>query len=239
MLKLIGSTPISPHPKIVLMLDEVERLLPSGLGKPGFQGFFDFFSYFRGMSQQTKDLTMIVTAANPSIQEAAQFDNRDNPVFTYFKETYLKLLTEQECTQMINTLGRGMGIKFAPTVCSSIYTLTDGHPFITRMFCSYISDTHHDRPLTVAPEMVSDLVDSYVDLKGNKDFNEIFQRLNRDYPEERDLCLELAKADRPLPFSSIQKDRVRHLLGYQLVRLEGATVALSMDFLKRWLNKRA
>jgi hypothetical protein len=238
-LKLIGSTPISPHPKIVLMLDEVERLLPSGLGKPGFQGFFDFFSYFRGLSQQTKDLTMIVTAANPSIQEAAQFDSRDNPVFNYFKETYLKLLTEQECTQMITTLGRGMGIRFASTVCNSIYTLTGGHPFITRMFCSYISDTHQDRPLTVTPEMVSDLVDTYVDLKGNKDFNEIFERLNRDYPEERDLCIELAKADRPLPFSAIQKNRVRHLLGYQLVRVDGTVVALSMDLMKRWLSKRA
>ena len=92
--------------------------------------------------------------------------------------------------------------------------------------CSYISDTHQDRPLTVTPEMVSDLVDNYVDLKGNKDFNEIFERLNRDYPEERDLCIELAKAGRPLPFSAIQKNRVRHLFGYQLVRVNGTAVAL-------------
>ena len=218
------------------MLDEVERLLPTRLGEPGFKGFFGFFSYFRGLSQQTKDLTMIVTAANPSIQEAAQFEGRDNPVFNYFKETYLKLLNEQECSHMITTLGRGMGIRFVPEACALIYTLTGGHPFITRMFCSYVSDTYKDRPLTVTPSMVEALVGNYIDLKGDKDFNEIFERLNRDYPEERDLCLELAQANKPVPFDAVDKDRVRHLIGYQLVRLDGPSALLSMDLMKRWLK---
>jgi tetratricopeptide (TPR) repeat protein len=235
-LRLISSTQLSPSPKVVLILDEVERLLPTRLGEPGFSGFFAFFSYFRGVAQQTKDLTLIVTAANPSIQEAAQFDGRDNPVFNFFKETYLKLLEQEECSKMISTLGRGMGIRFNPETCSLIYTLTGGHPFITRMFCSYISDFYRDRPLNVAPSMVEDLTESYIDLNGDKDFNEIFERLRRDYPGELNLCLELARAAVPIPRRKLPMDRVRHLKGYQLIRLDESSISLSMDLLKLWLN---
>ena len=151
----------------------------------------------------------MIETANRSIQEAAQFEGRDNPVFNYFKETYLKLLSEQECSHDNNTRPRnGFGLARSWAV---IYTLTGGHRFITRMFCSYISDTYKDRPLTVTPSMVDSLVGNYIDLKGDKDFNEIFERLNRDYPEERDLCLELAQANKPVPFDAVDKDRVRQL----------------------------
>jgi tetratricopeptide (TPR) repeat protein len=235
-LRLISSTQLSPSPKVVLILDEVERLLPTRLGEPGFSGFFAFFSYFRGVSQQTKDLTLIVTAANPSIQEAAQFDGRDNPVFNFFKETYLKLLEQEECSKMISTLGRGMGIQFRPETFSLIYNLTGGHPFITRMFCSYISDFYPDRPLNVTPSMVEDLMESYIDLDGDKDFNEIFERLSRDYPEELNLCLELARASEAIPRRQLPMDRVRHLKGYQLIRVGESSISLSMDLLKLWLN---
>ena len=108
LLSVIENATITPRPKVVLMLDEVERLLPTRLGEPGFRGFFGFFSYFRGVSQQTEDFTMISAAANPAIQEAAQFEGRDNPVFNYFKEVYLKFFEPVECKQMITQLGRGM-----------------------------------------------------------------------------------------------------------------------------------
>lgn len=236
-LSVINSTPISPRPKVVLMLDEVERLLPARLGQSGFGGFFDFLSYFRGISQETKDFTMIVTAANPSIQEAAQFDGQDNPVFSYFRETYLKLLEEPELTKMVTTLGRGMGIKFEPQACSHVFALTGGHPFITRMFCSNLSDTYKDRPLTVTPKMVEGVAEDYVDLPGNDKFKEIFERLDRDYPNERDLCIKLAQTPEGISLKTLDKESVRHLIGYQLVKLNGSAVVLSMDLMKRWLKR--
>ncbi|PWU14393.1 MAG: hypothetical protein C5B50_17600 [Verrucomicrobia bacterium] len=236
-LKKIGSTQISPRPKVVLMLDEVERLLPH-LHEPGCRGFFEFLSYFRAVCQETKDFTMIVTAANPGIQEAAQFDRRDNPVFNFFEEAYLAAFEESECSEMVAKLGRGMGMRFEAASCSQIFKLTGGHPFITRMFCSYISDVYKaERPRPIMPEMVEALVDRYVDLKGNKDFKEIFERLERDYPEERDLCVALAQAEQPVPFESVDKSSVRHLIEYELVRLEGKAVTLSMDLLRRWLKR--
>ena len=74
------------------MLDEIERLLPNTAGKEGFKGFFDFFSYIRGVAQESSDFVPIVTGANAAIAEAAQFSGRDNPVFNFFREIYLPLL---------------------------------------------------------------------------------------------------------------------------------------------------
>ena len=40
LLQLIRRSSLSPRPKVVLLLDEIERLLPTRLGKAGFEGFF-------------------------------------------------------------------------------------------------------------------------------------------------------------------------------------------------------
>jgi tetratricopeptide (TPR) repeat protein len=242
-LSVIENATITPRPKVVLMLDEIERLLPTRLGEPGFRGFFGFFSYFRGVSQQTEDFTMIVTAANPAIQEAAQFEGRDNPVFNYFKEVYLKFFEVTECKRMIIRLGRGMGIGFEADACELVYSLTGGHPFITRQLCSFLAEKYSDRPLRLTGEMVKDAVDDYLDLRADKDFNEIFERLSRDYPEERDVCLELARQNGPVSLSSLTEKRkgtrpvLRHLIGYQLAQADASRVTLSMELMRRWLRR--
>jgi cold shock CspA family protein len=66
LLAAIKRTNISPRPKIVLMLDEIERLIPNAAGKEGFTGFFDFFSYIRGVAQESEDFVPIVTGGERS-----------------------------------------------------------------------------------------------------------------------------------------------------------------------------
>jgi tetratricopeptide (TPR) repeat protein len=242
-LSVIENATITPRPKVVLMLDEIERLLPTRLGEPGFRGFFGFFSYFRGVSQQTEDFTMIVTAANPGIQEAAQFEGRDNPVFNYFKEVYLKFFEAAECEQMITQLGRGMGIGFEGCACELVYSLTGGHPFIARRLCSFLAEKYSDRPLRLTDNMMMAAMDDYLDLRADADFNEIFERLSRDYPEEREVCLELAREDGPVSITGLTDKRkgirplLRHLIGYQLARADASQVTLSMELMRRWLRR--
>ena len=49
---------------------------------------------------------MIITGANASVSEIAQFERRDNPVFNYFREVYLPPLEAAECTIMMRDLDR-------------------------------------------------------------------------------------------------------------------------------------
>lgn len=241
LLKTIATASITPRPKVVLLLDEVERLLPTTLGKPGFQGFFDFFSYLRGVCQETQDFVLIITGANAGISDAPQFDGRDNPVFNFFKEVYLQLLEPNESNTMIRALGRGMGIRFNEGACTVVHALTGGHPFFARQLCSFIAGRYPDRPLHVTKEMIELLIDHYLEVAG-RDFLEILERLSRDYTEERDVCLALAEAGGAISLDDPvwEKHRtvnLRHLIGYQIVRIQDGHVKLTMDLLKRWLRR--
>ena len=242
-LRLIRSANVTPRPKIIVMLDEIERVLPNSLGKEGFNGFFDLFSYLRGVAQESDDFVVIVTGANASVAEAAQFGGKDNPFFNFFKEIYLPMLQVEETSHMVRTLGRGMGMHFTPQACDFIHDLTGGHPFFSRQFCSFLSDRYPDRPVQITPESVEVVVDQYLEV-ASKDFQEIVDRFARDYPQELEVCLAIAKGGGSLQLEKLSDARqgtlsVKHLLGYQLVNLRGDKASLSMDLMRRWLAKSA
>jgi cold shock CspA family protein len=240
-LRVVRSINVTPRPHIVLMLDEIERVLPTALGKEGFSGFFDFFSYLRGVAQESNDFVLIVTGANASIAEASQFAGRDNPVFNFFKEIYLPMLQLEETAQMVRTLGRGMGMHFSPRACDYVHQLGGGHPFFSRQFCSFLSDRFTDRPVQVTPEMIESVVDQYLEV-ASKDFQEIVDRFSRDYPAELDACIAIASATAGADLDQLSQSGrgsggLKHLIGYQLVELRGRKASLSMDLMRRWLNR--
>ena len=238
-LNAIKKTNLTPRPKVVLMLDEIERIVPNTLGKEGFTGFFDFFSYIRGVAQESDDFVPLITGANAAIAEKAQFGGRDNPVFNFFREIYLPLLRTSESTKMVQTLGRGMGVRFSVEVCDFISSLTGGHPFFTRHLCSFISERFSERPLTVTIKMVTGLIEQYLEYAG-RDFQEIMDRFSRDYPEERDACIAIVQNGGEIKLSELisasgSKVNLRHLLGYQIVQVRDDMVSLTIDLLRRWL----
>ena len=99
-----------------------------------------------------------------------------------------------------------------------------GHPFITRQLCSFLAEKYSDRPLRVTGEMVRAALDDYLDLRADKDFNEIFERLSRDYPEERDVCLELARHEGLVPIDSLTEIRVWE--GYAVIQQDNGGCTL-------------
>jgi tetratricopeptide (TPR) repeat protein len=239
---VLRKLPLTPKPKFILLLDEIERLLPTALGKSDFTGFFDFFSYMRGLNQERAEFVLIVTGANASLTETAQFDGRDNPVFNYLKEIYLPHLEAVECSRMIQTLGRGMGTRFTDSATTRVYELTGGHPFFARQLCSYIADVSTERPCVISDQDVNKVIETYLDLRSSH-VAEIIERLRRDYPEELKVCEEIARSGGEIPVSSVRQlggmDAVKHLIGYQLIRVGHGKVSLSMELLTRWLQKRS
>ena len=187
---------------------------------------------------------MIITGANSIVSEAAQFEGRDNPVFNFFTEIYLQLLEAPECALMIRELGRGMGLRFTAEAIAYIYSLTGGHPFFARQLSSFAAQHYRDRPLVVERPMVESLRDRYLDERAS-DFEEIVERLKRDFPDELRICIELAAADGRLPISHLRQrtssnpgSPIRHLSGYQIVVTTATHAYLTIDLLVRWLKKR-
>ena len=240
LLRFIDGGQLGVRPRIVILLDEIERIVPTSLGKGGFEGFVDFFGYLRGIAQESRNLVVIVTGANPSIVEVSQFDGRDNPVFNFFGGIYLQLLEEQEVKSMVRQLGRGMGIGFDKPAQQHIFDLLGGHPYLTREFCSLLTKKKGERPASVKGSDIESFVDEYLRLESNG-FQEIADRLARDYPKELDLCVDLAESEVPVPLSELVGDaasgqHIKHLRGYQLASVsDDGRVSLTMKLFRTWL----
>ena len=136
-----------------------------------------------------------------------------------------------------------MGLRFTEEACDFVFRLTGGHPFFTRQLCSFVSNQFQDRPLTISEARVNSVLDSYMQLAG-KDFREIMDRLDRDYPGERDVCVRLAAVDGPMRVEELGLEArsdymgLRHLIGYQIVSVSQGEVSLTMELLRRWLRVR-
>lgn len=234
-----------PMPRVVLLFDEIESILPHSSGRPGLKGYVEFLAHLRGIAQEHKHFVFMVTAANPSVSEAAQFESRDNPVFNFFRETYLQLLQQQECATMMRDLGRGMGIRFTADAFEQVFRMTGGHPYFARQLCSFAADRIQERPATISGDSLSGLESTYMDERGAKDVAEILERLQRDYPAELDVCVRLAVAGGSMPTSQLREQlkgsggsTLRHLTGYQIAKIENESVHLTMGLMSRWLRSK-
>lgn len=225
--------------KVLVLLDEVERVLPVAQSE-GFKGYSDLFAYLRGISQQDGFLISIITGANPAICDEPQWEGRDNPVFKFYKETFLPPLEKHECYEMVRKLGRGMGISFTEGGLQQIYKETGGHPFVTRQLCSRIARHFETRPLLVNEEKVRRGTQEF--LFNDADiFRDILARLERDFPEEKDLLLLIAEginsqAELVRPRKSGAHEGLRHLVGYQLVERDETTYRIKMELLLKWIR---
>ncbi|MEM4204037.1 MAG: cold shock domain-containing protein [Candidatus Methanomethylicaceae archaeon] len=229
--------------RLVLILDEVDRLLPVSEANPGFRGYADFFAYLRGTSQNSGGrFVTIITAANPALCEQAMWEGRDNPIFQFYHLMFLPPLTHEDCNDMVVKLGRGMGIGYSEESLETIFHATSGHPYITRLLCSQINQLNPSRPLQVTPEMVVHARNEFLRGEATPIFSEILERLDTFFPVERDLLLFIADGvDDEIELSRLVNQPVDvalyHLIGYQLVEQTAGKYRIKINMLHEWLRR--
>lgn len=229
--------------RLVLILDEVDRLLPVSDASPGFRGYADFFAYLRGTSQNSRGrFVTIITAANPALCEQAMWERRDNPIFQFYHLMFLPPLTREDCNDMVVKLGRGMGISYSEESLDAVFHAASGHPYITRLLCSQINQLNPSRPLQVTPEIVIRARNEFLRGEATPIFNEILERLDTFFPIERDLLLFIADGvDDEIELSKLVNQSVDmalyHLIGYQLVAQTDGKYCIKIDMLHEWLRR--
>jgi tetratricopeptide (TPR) repeat protein len=175
--------------KIVLMLDEIEQLIPSSLEEEGFAGFNEFLGAVRGISQRYRFLVSIVVGVNPKISRTDRWGTQDNPMFQFYKEVFLPFFNEKDCSRMIVSIGEQLGLAYSEESLSRIYQETGGHPFITRQVCSLILGKVTHRPCQIQVDQVEEAVSYYIE--NRTDYLEsIWQRLSRI---EQECVIKIAK----------------------------------------------
>lgn len=229
--------------RLVVILDEVDRLLPVLNSSPGFRGYADFFAYLRGTSQNSRGrFVTIITAANPALCEQAMWEGRDNPIFQFFHLMFLPPLTREDCSDMVVKLGRGMGVGYNEESLETIFHATSGHPYITRLLCSQINQLNPTRPLQVTPGMVVYARNEFLRGEATPIFSEILERLDTFFPVERDLLLFIADGvDDEIELSKLVNQPVDvalyHLIGYHLVEQTEGRYRIKIDMLHEWLRR--
>jgi hypothetical protein len=231
-----------PPIKVVITIDELEYMLPISDANPGFRGYADFFAYLRGLGQRTRGrVVSVVTAANPIVSETPNWGSRENPVFQFYQDVFLPPLDEDVCAEMVEQLGRGMGVGFDRDSLALVYREAGGHPYITRQLCGHIVRGYPYRPLRITRQIVEDSLETFVRDKGAI-FEEILYRLETHFPEENELLPFIADgvvAPAALATLSDQPiDRaLRHLVGYQIVEYVDGEYRIKIRLLHRWLRR--
>jgi hypothetical protein len=221
--------------RLVIVLDELERLLPVA-GQQGAAGYLEFFGLLRGLAQQYPGyLSSIVVAANAAISEQGYWEGRENPVFALYTPIFLPPLLQKECQKMIVTLGKGMSVYWEEDAVQAVFDETAGHPFLTRSFCSRIARSYDTRPLTVSASMVQEQILPFIRDDGDK-LSQITELLNRNFPQEYDILEQIALGEAP---DELTDESLRHLLGYGLIEAGEAGYSITLNLLRRWLRRRA
>ncbi|MDP8923446.1 MAG: hypothetical protein M3O34_11285 [Chloroflexota bacterium] len=228
--------------RVVITIDELEYMLPISDANPGFRGYADFFAYLRGLGQRTRGrVVSVVTAANPLVSETPSWGSRENPVFQFYQDVFLPPLDEDACAEMVEQLGRGMGVSFDRDSLRSIYREAGGHPYITRQLCGHIVRGYAYRPLRITRQIIEDSLETFVRDKGSI-FEEILYRLETHFPEENELLPFIADgvvapADLATLVDQPIDRTLRHLLGYQIVEYVGGEYRIKIRLLDRWLRR--
>ncbi len=236
--------------KIVVMIDEIEWMLPSQSNPQGFEGHALFFQRLRSLGQSTNGrVVSIIAGANPLISERPKLEGFDNPVFQFHQEMFLPLFPKSECNQMLTQLGHYMNVEFKEEGLDLIYKETGGHPYIARQFCSHIWNSLRDESrnrtgkLCFSQQLIEEHIESFIRDKGSI-LGEIVERLESHFPEELELLKFISEGvstvselSSLLPSGRTVDDALRHLQGYQLINFVGDRYSVKINLLDRWLKR--
>ncbi len=127
--------------KLILIIDEIEWLTPNTCKDKHWENdFVDFWQTIRSIQTYNRNISILLAGVNPSIVELDRFENIQNPLFGIISPIYLSGLEEEEITDMLNKIGKVMGIEFPDTSIDFLYKQYNGHPLLTRFASSIASE---------------------------------------------------------------------------------------------------
>jgi hypothetical protein len=237
--KLIaGVSRVGYEPFVVVILDEIELLLPPVETLGAFEGGVDFIRLLRGLTQEGKPVSFIASGANPYFAERPRFGEEDNPLLNFVSKHYLLPLTNEEVRGMVSALGARMGLKFSFDALQVIFEQAGGHPFITRQLCSSINaSVPRGRPRDITQRDAESAAHLFVTEHAEM-FDQVFDAL-RFYPDERELLDQLVRGDAAFVHDYLNAfpTTLQHLIGYGLVRIDGDIPTLTIPLFREYLAR--
>jgi hypothetical protein len=147
--------------RIQIVVDEFEYICPEfSLEKHWVDDFLPLWQTIRAYQTRVAPrLSCLVVGVNPKAIEDTRVDRHDNPLFGFIPRLFIPTFTESETKEMIETLGRYMGIDFTSDTAGYLCSRYGGHPMLIRLACSAMhrrfANAGMPRPCEVSVESLS------------------------------------------------------------------------------------
>ncbi|MFT4979715.1 MAG: hypothetical protein ACI8S6_005627, partial [Myxococcota bacterium] len=123
-------------PRVVLVLDELERVLPRTSDPEVNRRWIRATGALRqAVETGERWLTILAADLRPTAARLNILPSGEtNPFYQFFREVPLPLFTPEQSREMLAGLGEIMGIReIAPAFHERLHAITAGHPYLTRL----------------------------------------------------------------------------------------------------------
>lgn len=128
-----------PEDRMLVVLDELERVLPDAAQPAQADSFESFTSALRSLAQAAEPVLAIIAAdLRPEANRLNVLPNgHTNPWFRFFVEVPLPLLSYEEVTGMVDTIARRMGAsRVERAFIERLHGYSGGHAYLTRLLAA-------------------------------------------------------------------------------------------------------
>lgn len=229
-------------PRLIVVIDEVEHLHPDlSPGKHWRDDFHHFWKLLRAIQTQERRLTFVIAGVNARVSESSTISDQDNPLFSLVGTRYLPPFLPNDTREMVQTLGKRMGIIFDVDSCNYLASRYGGHPMLVRLACSWehhrrSSSSYTERPVQITS---SQLIETEDERENDLVYyvRHVLDVLRMWYADEYELLTLLAK-DRIGEFREYARElpeSIQHLRAYGLIDRD--TDSLSIGMVKKYLKE--
>jgi hypothetical protein len=230
-----------PNRRLLLCLDELEWISFGGLSPAEHwnDDFLPFWQTLRSLHQDTQgEICYLVAGVNPHPVEQPQVPGGyQNPLFDTIGSRYLSAFTGPQVREMVQTLGRYMGLRAPESLCALLAEVYGGHPFLIRLVCGHLADQLRHRPAEVT-ELQFVESRNEINAKLAAHVRLILQVLAVSYPFEYELIRELARGnlDDFVEFANASPEFTAHMKGYGLVSSPESRPRIQIDLVADYLR---
>lgn len=231
--------------RILLIFDEIEKIIFDSSYEEHWKKGSDFINFWRtlrAINQSESFLfSYVVAGTNPKIVEMTNIKGFENPIYRGISVIYLPFFNVDQIEEMVNGIGRLMGLTFEKSIYTHLKNDFGGHPFLIRLACSSINKkVFGKRPNLLIKEVLYKSNKKEIALELYNYVEIILSVLIKDYPDEYKLLKDLAFDDQEVFKRSVNSfpTAVQHLKGYNLVESDDdeKQYHISLDLVKNYLR---
>ncbi len=126
--------------RMTIIIDEIEWITPKTAADKHWETeFLEFWQAIRTTQSTFPRFNIVIAGVNPAIAEESRFGDFQNPLFGIVTTIFLRGLSEPESNELVQKIGKIVGMRYDPAALASLFEQYAGHPLLTRLACSHVA----------------------------------------------------------------------------------------------------